>query len=86
MKEVKLEERILEVLKKNYYPLGEMDDDETRANEIAHLIENDYYEKDFSTWVFNDANFIFDELPYNDMDEVYLHWLKLRTKRDKTNK
>jgi hypothetical protein len=33
------EEKVLEILKKNYYPLGEMDDDETCASDIATLIE-----------------------------------------------
>jgi hypothetical protein len=34
-----MEEQILELLKKNYYPLGEMDDDEICAREITIMID-----------------------------------------------
>jgi hypothetical protein len=44
-----MEEKILEILKKNCYPLGELDDDEQAAKEINKLTYDHYMR--FMKWV-----------------------------------
>jgi len=73
-----MEQQILEILKGNYYPLGELDDDEMCAKEItAHIFE-------FIEWINREAETHYNGTWYgvNNMiegtcstQELYQYWL-----------
>jgi hypothetical protein len=62
-----MEEQILKILKSNYYPLGELDDDEQAAKEITSMV------MEFIEWVGFNAT----TLKYREIDNCWIANLDL---------
>ena len=71
-----MEDQILKLLKKNYYPLGELDDDVTCAREIASHVRSFINWKDKNLYmnkVFNEKTQRF--ITLYTLAEIYDYWL-----------
>lgn len=74
-----MEEQVLKILKKNYVPLGETDDDETCAKEIeSHVMEFIEWLREWTEPRVNGWAILDDDLggyTTKPIGEVYQHWL-----------